>query len=299
MKKVDIAMAVHNVESFIIQTLKAIQNQTYKDFNCIIVDDHSTDNTVQIIYEMFCKKDERFKLFVNCTDKNVPYIDAHNVSYSLCSSEYIVRIDGDDIPNKDMIEKYVEFMDSHHDYDACCGSIIPLWSNTITGQLEKPAESSEVSEDLKRRWFDVFPDDKKTDEFNANPAESHVFSPLSWCNQCSCIRREFLLKHKLKFKYYSYGDYLFWAEFFAYGGKAYKLKDKVMQYRICLSSVSHDGGWQKVNNKFELDLAKAKVQIIKNKYNPADKAKIAVFENTVRYFENLLKLEEKNDTENS
>ena len=62
--KVGIAMAVHNVENFIIPTLKAIQSQTYKDFVCYIVDDWSTDNSIQIIYEMFCKQDERFKLYI-------------------------------------------------------------------------------------------------------------------------------------------------------------------------------------------------------------------------------------------
>lgn len=292
MKKVNVAMAVHNVENFIIMTLKAIQNQTYKDFDCIIVDDHSTDNTVQIIYEMFCKNDSRFKLYVNCTDKDNPYVDVHNVSYSLCDSEYIIRLDGDDVPKPNLIEKYVEFMDNHKEYDACCSTVIPMWSNTVTGQLERPEEAAEVSPAMKRGWFDVFPDDKETDKFNSNPIEYHVFHPMCWCNQCSCIRKDFLTKHNLKFKYCSYGDYLFWVEFLAEGGKAYKMKDKLLIYRICLSSISHNGTWKKVSPRFELDLAKAKCKIVRSRNNPADRPQIIVFENTIRYFENLIKKEE-------
>jgi len=292
MMKVGIAMAVHNVENFIIPTLKAIQSQTYKDFVCYIVDDWSTDNSIQIIYEMFCKQDERFKLYINCTDKTKPYIDAHNLSYQLCDTEYIIRLDGDDIPDKTLIEKYVEFMDNHHEYDACCSTVIPKWSNSLTGQLENPEESKEVWPDLKRRWFDVFPNDEATDKFNESPALEHVFHPLSWCNQCSCIRRDILLKYKLKFKYSSYGDYMFWTEFFSFGGTAYKLKDKLLIYRIHKDSISHTGSWFKVNYYFELDLAKAKVRLLKIENKPEDAAKIRVFENTVRYFENLIKKEE-------
>ncbi len=288
MKKVGIAMAVHNVEMFIIPTLSAIQKQTYKDFVCYIVDDWSTDNTVQIIYNMFCKQDDRFKLYVNCTDKNNPYIDAHNLSYQVCDSEYIIRLDGDDIPDITLIEKYVEFMDSHYEYDACCSTVVPYWSNTITGQLEKPEDSDQVWPDLKRRWFDVFPRDEDTDRFNNDPALDHVFNPLSWCNQCSCIRREFMLKHKLKFKHHSYGDFMFWTEFFACGGNAYKLKDKLLIYRINQNSISHKGDWLNTNDYFELDLAKAKVKLLKMRNNPDDIGRIRVFENTVKYFENII-----------
>ena len=61
MKMLSICLATHNGEKFIYETLKSIQNQTYTDFEVIIVDDYSTDETVNIIIESFVKKDKRFK----------------------------------------------------------------------------------------------------------------------------------------------------------------------------------------------------------------------------------------------
>ena len=64
-------MAVFNVEDYISSALNSILNQTYQDFEVVIVDDHSTDNTPLIIYNQFCKKDKRFKLYCNITDTNL------------------------------------------------------------------------------------------------------------------------------------------------------------------------------------------------------------------------------------
>jgi glycosyltransferase involved in cell wall biosynthesis len=242
---------------------------------------------------MFCKKDCRFKLYVNCT--NTKYIDAHNLSYSLCTGEYVVRLDGDDIPDRQMLEKYIEFMDEHHEYDACCSSILPLWSNSLTGMLEKPDESDDVTEEIRTKWFGIFPKDADTDNFNKAPAMTHTFkNSLCWCNQCSCIRREFLLRHKLKFKYCNSGDYLFWVEFFAEGGNAYKLKDVLLKYRIHRGSISRDGQWMKVSNQFQVDFATAKIKIINAAKEPNYEKATRVFENTIKYFNDLIKKEQEN-----
>ena len=61
---VSIAIALYNKEDSIYRTLQSIQNQTYKNFECIIVDDHSTDNGPNIVYQCFCKNDKRFKLTI-------------------------------------------------------------------------------------------------------------------------------------------------------------------------------------------------------------------------------------------
>ena len=285
-------MAVHNVEKFIASTLMAIQSQTYKDFECIIVDDNSNDNTINIIYNMFCLRDNRFKLFVNCTSPDNPYVDAHNLSYSFCSGEYIIRLDGDDIPAPTLVERYVMFMDMNPVYDACCSTMIPMWSNSITGILENPRESDELSDDIIHNWFDIFPTDKDTDVFNKQQGLDYIQHCLSWCNPCACIRREYLIKHNLKFKYFKSGDYLFWIEFFAEGGKGFKLKDVLLKYRVHHTSISHNDSWNDVGNYFERDLVLAKLKIIKNLNDPNYNEQIQVLENTVEYFNDLIEREQ-------
>ena len=59
--ELSVVLAVKNGEKYIAEQLRSVQNQTYKNFECIIIDDHSTDDTVNIVLEQFCKRDNRFK----------------------------------------------------------------------------------------------------------------------------------------------------------------------------------------------------------------------------------------------
>ena len=104
---VSIAIALYNKEKSIYRTLESIKNQTYKNFECVIVDDHSTDNGPNIVYNCFCKNDTRFKLMMNIT--NEQYVDAHNLSYKFCSGKYLFRIDADDIIYPDYLEFNIKF----------------------------------------------------------------------------------------------------------------------------------------------------------------------------------------------
>ena len=68
--KVDILMATYNGEKYIRPQIESILNQTFKDFNLIICDDCSTDNTYKILEE-YQKKDNRIQLIKN--EKNLGY----------------------------------------------------------------------------------------------------------------------------------------------------------------------------------------------------------------------------------
>ena len=57
---VTIIMATYNRAHFILETLNSIQNQTFKDWECLIIDDGGTDNTVEFI-EYFLQEDNRFQ----------------------------------------------------------------------------------------------------------------------------------------------------------------------------------------------------------------------------------------------
>ena len=61
--KVSIIIPVYNRESLILETLNSIQQQIYKDWECIIIDDHSTDNTLSLVKE-FCNEDARFSYYL-------------------------------------------------------------------------------------------------------------------------------------------------------------------------------------------------------------------------------------------
>lgn len=102
---VSIALCTYNGEKFISEQLQSILNQTDKDFEIIIVDDMSTDNTVTVI-KKFASNNSNIKLFIN--DVNLGFIKNFEKAISLCSGEYIFLSDQDDIWQENKIELFLK-----------------------------------------------------------------------------------------------------------------------------------------------------------------------------------------------
>lgn len=92
--KVSVAMATYNGGRFLRKQLDSILIQTYKEFELIICDDCSTDNTWQILEE-YSQKDSRVKIFGN--ERNLGFKKNFERAVALCSGEYIALCDQDDI----------------------------------------------------------------------------------------------------------------------------------------------------------------------------------------------------------
>lgn len=110
-KLVSIIMPAYNTEEYIRQSIDSIINQTYQNFEFIIVDDGSTDNTSSIIMD-YAKVDNRI---IVVRRKNRGIVQSLNDAIHLSRGEYIARMDSDDIANKERIEKQVKFMNTHPD----------------------------------------------------------------------------------------------------------------------------------------------------------------------------------------
>jgi len=113
--KISVLTTVYNGEKFIEETIKSVLNQSFKDFEYIIVDDGSTDNTREIIrkYEI---KDKRG--VYHSGDVNKGYYNFHhsiNYGLDLCKGEYIARIDSDDLMDKDRLQKQFNYLEKHKD----------------------------------------------------------------------------------------------------------------------------------------------------------------------------------------
>ena len=117
--KVSVLMSAYNAENFIETAIKDIFSQSFKDFECVIVDDGSTDNTSKII-EQYKKKDSRVPIITN--KKNIGLTRSLNVGLSQCQGDYVARLDADDICYKDRLEVQYRFMESHQNI-ALCGSM--------------------------------------------------------------------------------------------------------------------------------------------------------------------------------
>ena len=102
MPKISIVIPVYNAEKFLNETLNSVANQTFTDFECVIVNDGSMDNSLEII-NSFIEKDDRFKCLTisNSGCANIP----RNIAVDNSSSGLIFNLDADDVIDLDCLEK--------------------------------------------------------------------------------------------------------------------------------------------------------------------------------------------------
>jgi len=108
--KVSVIMAVFNEEECIKGTIESILNQTFDNFEFIIINDGSTDGTQEIL-EDYAQKDKRTKIFVN--EKNIGPIKSANLGIIRSKGELVARMDAGDICQLDRFEKQVKFLDEN------------------------------------------------------------------------------------------------------------------------------------------------------------------------------------------
>lgn len=99
-------MSVYNGEKFLSEAVSSILNQTFKDFEFIIIDDGSTDRTLQILQKF---SDKRIRILQNEQNKGLVY--SLNRGLEECNGDYIVRMDADDIANQQRLALQVCKMD--------------------------------------------------------------------------------------------------------------------------------------------------------------------------------------------
>lgn len=110
--KVTIIMATYNRAHFIVETLQSIQNQTFTDWECLIIDDGGTDNTREIIAPIL-EKDNRFQFFKRPDSylKGLP--GCRNYGLDLAKGEYIIFFDDDDMVHPDNLKTSLEVIETN------------------------------------------------------------------------------------------------------------------------------------------------------------------------------------------
>lgn len=111
-------MSVYNGENYVEMAIKSILKQTYKDFEFIIIDDGSIDNTFNII-KRYAEKDKRIKILKNYSNIGLPKSLNKAIKYS--QGKFIARQDADDISLPQRLEKQLIFLKKNPDY-AFCGT---------------------------------------------------------------------------------------------------------------------------------------------------------------------------------
>ena len=115
-----IVVPVYGVEKYIHRCVDSILNQTYTDFELILVDDGSKDNCPKILDE-YAEKDQRIKVIHK---ENGGLVSARKAGVAVASGEYIVSIDGDDWVKENYLEVFAEAINNKPADVVCCGWII-------------------------------------------------------------------------------------------------------------------------------------------------------------------------------
>ena len=129
---VSVVMPTYNRANLLKTSINSILNQTYKNFELIIIDDGSKDNTKNII---FSYNDKRIRYYSNPTNKGISY--SRNKGFSLAKGKYIMIMDDDDFSLPNRMELQVNFLEKNKNIDVVVGQIknfkpTPQTHNEIT-----------------------------------------------------------------------------------------------------------------------------------------------------------------------
>lgn len=204
MAKVSVVIPLYNAQNYVLETIYSIKNQTYQDFDMVIVDDCSTDQSYNIIKNL---NDNQIKLFQNQRNEGIAY--TRNRAIELSTGEYIALMDDDDISPSYRLEHEVKYLEEN-----------PLID--IVGGHCRNIDSK--GKDLNQQW-NVY--------LNPNYIKAFMLFGNPIANSSALIRRSFLEKCSIKYKDNMYGaeDYFFWAECSLYGTIA-NLDEVMLYWRV-------------------------------------------------------------------
>jgi len=205
---ITVLMPVYNGVTYLNEAIDSILNQTFQNFEFIIIDDGSTDNSVKIIKSY---DDNRIRLVEN--RNNLGQSETLNKGLSLTRGNYIARMDQDDISIPERLKKQLDFMENNSDVDVC-GSWVQLMGK-YNGIIELETQSEEIKISLL------------TNQNLAHPAVM--------------IRKSTLVKYELNYNpTFTIGnDYDLWVRMFDYCSFA-NLPEPLLKFRM------HDNQYSKI-----------------------------------------------------
>ena len=137
--RVSIIIPVYNVNSFIKKCIKSVFDQSLRDFECIIVNDGSKDNSIELAQEII-KGDKRFKVF---HQKNQGQGMARNLGLKYAKGKYICFIDADDFVETNYLEEMCREIEKQKADIVCCGFNI-IKKNKVRPHLVSLESSSKI-----------------------------------------------------------------------------------------------------------------------------------------------------------
>ena len=198
---VSVIMPAYNAEKYIEKAIMSVVNQTYTNWELIVIDDGSKDSTSEIV-EKLVKKDERIAFFAN--EKNMGVARTRNRGFDLAKGEYVALLDSDDIWLEEKLEKQLALF-------------------------------SETDADIVYTSYGIIDvEDKKYKEDYLVPSQTD-FEKMLGENHIGCstvvLKKNVTEKYRFNENFY-HEDYVLWMQLLKDGHKAYGLTEVLVQYRF-------------------------------------------------------------------
>lgn len=182
--KISIIIPVFNVEKYIVRCFNSISRQSYKNIECIFINDYSQDNSMYFLQNMISTYRGPIEFYTIIHEKNKGPSETRNTGTRLATGEYIYYIDSDDDIARDCIQQLVNTASKYKLVDIVQGA-----TNTV------PQHTGRNWRDIRGNNFPKFCNDRTW-------IRQHFFKkpniPVNAWNKL--IRREFLLRNNLFFK---------------------------------------------------------------------------------------------------
>src|SRR5208282_591351 len=125
--KVSVIVPLYNQAQFVRETIESVFMQTYKNFEIIIVNDASTDKSVDAVMPFVNGNPDQVFLYHNPVNKGLPA--TRNVAISHATGDYVLPLDSDDRIDPEYLAKTVRVMESHPDIGVVSTwmHIVPVW----------------------------------------------------------------------------------------------------------------------------------------------------------------------------
>ncbi len=202
---VSVIMPAYNADKFIGEAIESILNQSYKNFELIVIDDGSSDRTLEII-ESF--KDDR--LFIFCNEKNKGISYTTNRGIRKTNGKYIALMDDDDIAESNRLKIQVDYMEKHPQIDI------------LGGRTTYIDEKGELLD------YGGIP------RYNPNYIKAVLlFNCMDFMNSTAMIKKDFIVKNNLLFEENCFGmqDFKFYIKSSKIG-KISAVNEFVLKHRI-------------------------------------------------------------------
>lgn len=114
---VSVLMPCYNNAPYVAEAIESMLNQTFTDFELIVLDDCSSDNSAEVIKRFTDKR-----IVYHCNEQNAGLANNLNIGLQMARGEYIARMDGDDVSLPERLQTQIDFLENHPDIDLCsCG----------------------------------------------------------------------------------------------------------------------------------------------------------------------------------